>query len=278
LSILANDIDVIATGRTVGDRIVVGGAGVGGSYANRVRWTGGNIGSIQVGRGRDLLLDDVYAFSTGATSSTTGQPLHNFTGGWDGSSNLPFERLAIVNSTLEIQGEPGDAHGWAFYSASNIQNQDLFVGNAKFLTNQQTVRCQNITRFIFIDSCTNPNGGADGGGPNQNGFRLHAESNHIWFRDSWARGFMMMNFQTVPNALNVLFDNFDRYNALDSSFSYLLSPDQNTGEYRNCTLATTAGAGDGTFTIGNLVNGGGNVRTGWDGTTVPDYSLIGAIR
>jgi hypothetical protein len=285
----ADDITVtMSNSYTISGRLTLGAGGTGasGTYINRLRWTGGNIGTIVGARFRDVLFDDLYALATSATSDFT-QIEHNIGGGWDGSGNPPFERFAIINSTLAVTQPDGLATnlwGWAFHNSPSYENFDLFVGNTQFWGNGQTTRFQRITRFVMIDSVTNPGGTAGYGDPAfGNGMRIHRGCHNVWIRDSWSRGFMLMGEVNTedpgPAVTNALFDNYDRYNPVDASWHYG-SRTNNTGEYRNGLLATTSGAGDGTFSLigAGMIDGGGNVRTGWNGTTVPDYSQIGAIR
>jgi hypothetical protein len=235
-----------------------------GTYINRLQWTGGNIGQILGARYRDVLFDDVYALAYSNVLDALIE--HNFGAGWDGSGNPPFARLAIINSTLELQGHPSQSSGqmrWAFHSSPSYENQDLILANTKLLSNHQNNRFQGINRFLVVDSVFNPNGNS------VNAMRVLAGCQNIWIRDSWSRSLFSMNV-----ASNLVFDNYDRYYDLDQYVNQ--AGGGNSGTVQNSAMYWTGGSGP--FSSISPLASSGNTREAWDGSTVPDYSNVGAIR
>ena len=265
IQVTANDIDVtMANSATINGDLRLGN----GSYINRLRWTGGNVGRIVGDRFRDVLFDDVYALAYSNVQDAIIE--HNFSSGWDGSGNPAFDRLAIINSTLELQGSPTQADNqkrWALHTSQSYEHTNLILANAKFLSNHQTVRIQHVSGLLIVDSVFNPNGTA------VNGMRIHYGTNNVWIKDSWSRDLFKLDAagaEAGPSVTNALFDNYDRYDN-DDNYAFHGSM-ANTGEIRNSTFY------GGTLNYGPLENGGGNASSSWDGTTVPDYSTVGAIR
>jgi hypothetical protein len=266
VTINANDIDVVmSNSATISGRVTIGNNT---SYIERIRWTGGNVGELNGIRFRDILFDDLYALASAATASAS-SPEHNFSRGWDGSVNPPFQRMAFINTTLELEGDPAapsNTWAWAFHCSQSAQHEDLIFANVKMLSNHQTNRIQNINRLVMVDTVMNPTGTAG------NSMRIHAGSLNLWIRDSWGRGLFTMN----DSASALVFDNYDRYNDINQYVNQA-GGGSNSGTVQNSTLYTEAGAG--AFpSISPLTDGGGNAREAWDGSTVPSHSSVGAIR
>jgi hypothetical protein len=273
IQIGANDIDVVMSNSlTISGRLTItgGSSGVGGTYVERIRWTGGNVGTLYAQRVRDLLLDDFYCVATPATATGSADINNTIGGGWDGSGNPAFARVAIINSWMDVNdpNTAGDQMRWALVTPSSYVNYDLIIANTKLTSNQQNNRFQNVTRMLIVDSVFNPNGAS------VNGMRMHYECTNVWVKDSWSRLLFKMDAagsESVNSAINVLFDNYDRYY---NDLNYALHGSKaNTGEIRNSTFY-----GQQALSYAPLTNGGGNSSVTWDGSTVPDYSTVGAIR
>jgi hypothetical protein len=122
--------------------------------------------------------------------------------------------------------------------------------------------------ILAVDCAWNPTGTSN------NCFRIHYACTNVWIRDSWARGQFGLSLNqastesTVP-ATNFVFDNFDVYHSVYINNG---NATPGVGTIQNSTLH------GGTFSAGPYTNGGGNSSASWDGSTVPDYSVIGAIR
>jgi hypothetical protein len=235
----------------------------------RIRWTGGNIRGRLIGVNfSDALFDNVSFYATGAT--------HDMTAG-----GRQVERLAFLNCTLRVDGF-GFGDSWAifFLQQTGVYHNDVaFLNCIGIADGTHTFRLQTMDRLMIVDSALNPGMTASG-----SGCRIH-RSVGVWIRDSWIRGAFHLNHinsaDTGPAVSNALFDNLDRY-ASDSSggaFAYYSSPFPFTppsGTVQNCGLYNSSGTG--AHLVANLTNGGGNTNHVWDGSTVPDYSTVGAIR
>lgn len=289
VAVTADDVDVLMSNDfTITGNIAFGG----GSYVNRVRWTGGNlVGMLQVVRARDLLIDDLHANNPAAPGE------HHLNWGWDGTGNPPFFRVAIINSTLQNSAgrENSVEHTWSLHSSSNLglgtayDNEDLILANVKFLSNEQMLRLQNVGRIasanhgiIIIDSVFNPDVLA------QNGPRFHAED-VLWVKDSWWRESTIQI--AAPLSIGQIGPADDGPSIISPSLfednaSYTENPtfanqggitDPNSGTVTNHTMHYTGGAG--AFpSISPLTDGGGNTRVAWDGITLPSSVLVGAVR
>lgn len=282
IQITADDIDVVMDNSlTIAGRLGVQLSG-GSPYISRVRWTGGNIGNIAHAKCHDFLIDDLYATAVDAYMLET-QPEHMFC--YSNASN----RIAIINSTLELAGDPSRPsyqrawalHPWGAFAYGDTKASGFIVANSLCLTNHQTVRFIGVDDVMIVDSVFNPDGGACPdieapylglpAGADGNGFRVHQASDRFWVKDSWGVGFMQLNQvgeETNPEILNAYFDNFDRY----VNLTYAFFANANTGAVHNST------AYGGTMSYGTLTDGGTNSEESWDGSTVPDYSAVGAVR
>ena len=255
ISISRNDIDVVmSNGATITGTVNVSGS--------RVRWTGGNI-AITTAEGfglsspSDVLFDDV---------AIVGGVTHNFSAGGAG-----FNRVAFINSTLQVTSSPGGT-GWSIFMMPGAHN-DLIIGNCKVMRGgYQVARFQQVTRLVVFDTVFNPNENAG------NGCRVGRQCNYVWFKDSWARHFCLFGSQTGgdtgPAFTNAVFDNFDRYY---TSNQYIEQSGftNNTGTVMNSTMYSTGGS---SFPGVSPLTSTNNNFVLWDGTTVPDYSSVGAIR
>ena len=130
---------------------------------------------------------------------------------------------------------------------------------------------------MIVDSVCNPDGLAT------SGLRIHLNSTDVWIKDSWVRGNFHINEVSgsdgYPQVVNALFDNLDRYEGIGTYAFFAPVTVNNSGEIRNSRHSSTAGAGGGTISAGGGITvGSGNDRVAWDGSTVPDYSTVGAIR
>jgi hypothetical protein len=140
------------------------------------------------------------------------------------------------------------------------------LGNCKVLSVGQNNRFTGINNLSIFDSVFNPDGAST------NGMRIQGGCTDVWVRDSWSRNLFKLDQVNTelspPAATNVRFDNYDRY-----YYAYAFqTPLANTGTVVNSTLY------GGTFSVSPLTDGGGNTSASWDGSTVPDYSEVGAIR
>jgi hypothetical protein len=257
VSITANDIDVVmSNSATITGNLTLGG----GSFANRIRWTGGNISGLMQGvRYADALFDNfqVTAEGNGAAPIDLNVPVS------------AVARVAFINTTFRVAGG-SSSNGWALYFAGGT---DLIFANIAVFSIGQNNRFMASNRLLIVDSVFNPDGASG------NGMRIHDASNNVWIKDCWSRGLFKLDAtntgDTGPSVTNALFDNYDRY---DNVTGYALHGsgaawvNNNTGEVRN---SSAYGA---TFSAGHLTNGGGNTSESWDGSTVPDYSTVGASR
>lgn len=253
ITIAGSDIDVVMDNAyTIAGNTTIGNP----SYSERVRWTGGNLdGTFVLARGRDILFDDVFFDVPG-----------------QGGGAAPFalalgntqDRVAFLNTTVDVVGG-SSAGDWAMFVQANGGVDGLTLLNTKLMSDGQNNRFQNCTDVVIADSVFNPDGGS------ANGMRFHYSTTDVWVKDSWSRGLMKLDAagsETEPSILNALFDNFDRYY---TSWAFQGSK-ANTGTVQNSTLY------GGTISFSPLSDGGGNASDSWDGSTVPDYSAIGAIR
>lgn len=263
--IRGNDIDVIMNnGATISGNLELGT----GSYrTSRVRWTGGNISGRLMGYNfQDVLFDDIYVNS--------GSNFNDLT-----AANTRFDRLAFINTTIQNSGDPS-GNGWAIFvlQRPSDPHRGAIFGNFKVVsTGLHAFRLQSIDDILIFDSAFNPSGTAT------SALRIHYNSRDVWIKDSWARGNVHLNEVSgsdgVPQVANALLDSFDRYEGLGQyAFLSPLSV-SNSGTIINSRHHSSAGAGGGAISAGGGISvGAGNTRVAWDGTSVPDYSRIGAIR
>lgn len=251
ISILGNDIDIVMSNAfTITGNLTIGGA----SYANRIRWEGGNVnGVLSMPRGRDLLFDDWYILGTGTST-------HNLT-----AASQPFNRVAFINTTLEFQ-PTGGTDGWSLYMQptgylGNGQSSDLILANAKLISGGQNNRMQDVDNIIIVDSITNPTN------TSTNGMRLHYGCDQVYIANTISIGLFKMDaagVETIPSATNVTYDRHDRY----YNGGYVFQGSKaNTGTVSNSRHHGLS------FGISPLTDGGGNDLVAWDGSTI-DYSRI----
>lgn len=274
IEILANDIDIVMENTaTITGTLNLGTGSV--WRTRRVRWTGGNINGRLLGRQfEDILFDDV-----------------NFNYNIDGNYNdltansNRFYRIAFINCTLQNTGNPG-GDGWVLFctpqSTSSTANphEGIILGNVRVIsTALHAFRLQGIADVVIFDSAFNPDNAAG-----STGFRLHYGCQNVWMRDSYVVRNIAFNQvspggDSIPHVINGVFDNVTRY-APDAQFAWSGgNMPSNSAEIRNSRLHAANGAGDGTLAMpSGFTSGGGNDRVAWDGSTLPDYSAIGAIR
>lgn len=256
----ASDLDIIMSNSlSITGNLQSSGA-TQGSPHERIRWTGGNIGTIDIFYVNDLLFDDVFCLTDNATKIWD-YPQNRI--GVSGTCNRGF----CINSTFRIESNSGDNGWWAMTIAGTDGNRsaDMFFGNVLFDGNQyaQTTRTHGCNRYMAVDCVYSPNILVT------NGSRWH-ESTDVWVKDSWCEGEInnrVTASSSAPSVANGLFDGFDNYNGY-----YLVTDATNTGEVRNSTLY------GGTISFSPYTDGGGNSSESWDGSTLPDYSNVGAIR
>jgi len=253
-NVLGSDIDIVVANNTIdltGDMAF----GNQNTLVERVRWTGGNLfGTFRAVNTNDILFNDFYAESNGTLTVDLSQ-----------AAGRGFNRIAFINTTLRVING-SSASDWAIFMQQSAGSTDLIMANAKLFSTGQNNRFQSVTNLILVDSVFNPDGAS------ANGMRVHYESTNVFVADSWSRNLFKLDNSGPgdpgPSVLNATFDNYDRYYdswAFQGSFP-------NTGVVRNSTLF------GGTISVSPLADGGGNSSLAWDGSTVPDYSGVGAIR
>lgn len=274
VTILGDDVDVIMSNSAT----ITGGLtlGSGGNRCTRIRWTGGNVVGRFTGINyQDVLFDDFHNASSVSCDWT--------------AAVEQIQRVAVLNSTLQYTGGGTGASYHVYIGQVNnaippvTLHQDLIFANTKFLCNGgHAIRIMGVQRILMVDCACNPDGGASFAG-----LRFHYTCQDIWAKDTWVRdGFKIdavNTGDTGPSFTNALFDNFDRY--ADDGYSFGLWSfngsggswsNSNTGTVQNSTLYNSSGSGTVGFT--GYTNGGGNDNQVWDGSTVPDYSSVGAVR
>ena len=266
VTITGNDIDVImSNGATITGNLQLGSFSF---RSTRVRWTGGNISGRLLGNNfQDYLFDDFYLDSGSGFNDLT-------------AANQRFDRLAFINTT--IRNTPsGGGNDWALFvlQRPTDQHRGIIFANFKIMSNGglHAWRLQSVNDIMIVDSVGNPDGLAT------SGLRIHLNSTDVWIKDSWVRGNFHINEVSgsdgYPQVVNALFDNLDRYEGIGTYAFFAPVTVNNSGEIRNSRHSSTAGAGSGTISAGGGITvGSGNDRVAWNGSTVPDYSNVGAIR
>jgi hypothetical protein len=246
--------------------------GTGSVYrASRIRWTGGNVNGRFLGRQfQDVLFDD-FNLNSGSNYN-------------DLTANANrFDRIAFLNTTFQNSPPSGSGTSWVLYN-QQIYSGPLHTGffwlNSKAIsTALHAWRVMSIDGILICDSAFNPTGTAT-----STGMRIHLRSTNVWVKDSWIRGIVhtagvdTASGDSVPQITNGLFDNFDRYVTTDNSWYSVTNAPFTEAEIRNSRMYSTAGAGAYVYPTGGFTNGGGNDKVAWDGSTLPDYSIIGAVR
>lgn len=270
LSATATNVEVVAsTAAFITGNLTMGGGPS--SQLTRFRWTGGNIGRLIGSNFADVLIDNLYAFS--------GSDMHELT-----VAGREISRFAIINSTFDNDGWTRAGSGYPFFLGrqfpdSEAPHFDVFLGNVVALSRNgpaHTVRINSVRRLQIVDCVFNPDGGAP-----SSGIRLHNDNTNVWLKDHWQRGVLKIDSINPdddfgPSVVSGVFDNVRVYHsafAFDGEFSGWTS---NSGVLSNSTFHRSTG-GDTAALIG-FTDGGGNSTVAWDGVTVPDYSMAGAIR
>lgn len=260
----ASDLDIIMDNSLTITGNLQNQSATQGSPHERIRWTGGNIGTMELRYLNDVLFDDLYVTASNATTILA-DPVNSI--GVAGTCNRFFN----INSTFFLEGPPNVIAQWSMLTAGTDGNRNntLFFGNCKFDqgVGQQNTRFMETTKLMLVDCVLNPSGLSGNGG------RFH-ETTDVWIKDSWGSGQLMTQVtasSASPSVANGYFDNFDRYASFYCSFD-----NDNTGTILNTTLYHTSSAGFGCFPP--YTDGGGNsVVTTWNGV-FPDSSGVGAIR
>ena len=253
------DIDVIMDNSlTINGNLTIGGA----SYAERIRWTGGNIiyngtydALLTVPRGRDMLFMDFFIHGTGHGP-------HNLT-----AASQPFNRVAFVNTTLRMTPTTG-TDGWALYMQpagylGNGQSSDLILANCKLQGTIQNNRIQDVDRVAIVDTALN------GDNTSSNGNRFHYGCDYVFVCNSLSVNILKMDAagtETIPSATNVHFDRYDRY--YQGAYAFQGSK-ANTGIVHN---SRHHGLNMG---LSPLSSGSGNDLVSWDGSTINWSRLAG---
>ncbi|MCR9260766.1 MAG: Ig domain-containing protein [Pseudomonadaceae bacterium] len=277
INVTADDIDVVmANNITISGRLTINSFSASGRL-NRIRFTGGNFaaGSILIHPVNDLMLKDVY-FDTDSNLASEG--LNDFRGNSANSGIAGWDRIALVNTTINhVNGSStGD---YAFYAASRNNSTNLIFANVKLRAQGQVHRVIQLSKYIIVDSTFNDDGGAS------SAFRIHGDggtaTNEVYMADSMVRGTMKIDGTAGsqgPQIANGVFERVDRY-ANDGFWWYseaLASGNQAT--VNDSPIYYVGGDGVSEVGLGSGITGSNNIRQPWDGSTVPDYSGVGAIR
>lgn len=233
------------------DAIVNGQLTITGSI---VKWTGGQrtgSGDLDYTGSGDLLIDNFYVLTTGSSSIT-----NNFT-----PSSAPWNRIAIINSTLEHTG--GAVSGYVMFTQDGfgLQGNDLIIANVLANSNGQTWRLQELDDVVIVDSYF----GSDN---NTNNIFRSDPIDDLYMRDT-----ILVGGSSCGETNDGVIEDLTVY-AVDFWFSSGITCG-GTGTTVNSTqIYDTSGAGE-TIGLGNAT--GTNPTTlAWDGTTVPSDASYGA--
>jgi hypothetical protein len=254
VTITGSDIDItMDNAYTITGNLTLGNPG---TFANRIRWTGGNVVGVMVGSGyADALFDD-FSITSDSTLIDLNQSI------------AAVARVAFLNTTFRVLNGTASSD-WAVYFPAG---DDLIFANTKILSaGGHSTRWMGSERLLIVDSAINPDNLSSAS------LRLHNSCNYVWIRDSWCLGFAKIDQvngdDPGPSVTNLLCDNFARYYTGITGYLHYAPLTNNTGEIRNSDFY----GGTITYPPG-ISNGGGNTSNAWDGTTLPDYSGVGAIR
>ncbi|MCR9258142.1 MAG: hypothetical protein NXH95_00330 [Pseudomonadaceae bacterium] len=277
INVTANDIDVeMANNITISGRLTINSFNAP-SRLNRIRFTGGNFagGSILIHPVNDLMFNDVY-FDTDSNNATEG--LNDFRGNSASAGLAGWDRMALVNVTINhINGSSsGD---YAFYGASRNNSTNLIFANVKLRAQGQTHRVIQLSKYIVVDSVINDNGTAT------SAFRIHGDggtpTDEVYMADSTVRGTFKIDGTAGsqgPQIRNGVFERVTRY-ANDGFWFYseeLASGNQAT--VNDSPIYYVGGDGASEVGLGSGITGSNNIRLPWDGSSVPDFSSVGAVR
>lgn len=275
--ITGDDIDVVMdNAHTISGTLILGNYSSS-SRQQRFRWTGGNFvnSGIRIFAATDVMFDDVF-FNTDANIAL--ERTNDFRGLNSNSAIQGILRTAIINSSIyHINGNSsGD---YALYSP-NSASLDFILANVKLRNaGGQTHRAISLHNFIVVDSAINDNGAAS------SGFRIHGNgtigSNPVYMADTMIRGtFKVDGTASVqgPQVNNGTFERVTRY-ANDGLFWYSENlASGNSGTVNDSPHFSTGGGVGGEVGLGSGFSGSNNIRQAWNGSTVPDYSGVGAVR
>lgn len=275
----ADDIDVVMDNSLTINGTLRIGSFSSSSRMDRIRWTGGNFNNsgILVFATNDLMFDDIY-FRTDSTVASEG--LNDFRGNNSNAALAGIDRFAIINTTIEHDNAI-NTDSYAFYAAGRNDPQNLIFANVRIdnVGGAQTTRLLNQNKHIVVDSVFN------GSNQGSNGYRLHGDgvvsSDEVYFADSTIVNIFKIDGTAAnggPNVTNGVFERITRYTG-DAAFAY--------GEFNTFGNQATVNdspvyhpAGDGVTEAGLAagLTGSNNIRQPWDGSTLPDFSGVGAVR
>lgn len=231
---------------------------------SRIKWTGGRkvgSGSVDLGGGfgNDLLIDNLHSVNTGGT-------LNNFSGPND------WRRVAIINSTLEVQGGSGGCC-WQLYmqqpwpaGSAQWRGHDLILANVKMIASAQTFRIQNAENVVIVDSYLNATGAGT------NGWRIHFGTTNVFVRDTTTVG-VGINHGGETQVINARYERVNRYGDWPSwTFSGMCQSAVNATLVDSVAHNVNLGSGLQTYDC----SGSGNSQVPWDGSTLPPHSGYGA--
>jgi len=246
-----NDIDIVmSNSATV--------SGINFNDAQRIRWTGGTVTGGMNGNGfRDILINNVHVFNDSGSATN-----------W-AVTQVPFQRLALINSTFDSSG------GWGIFVrptsnyATGPRHRDMIVANSITRTaHYQAARIMSVVNLVVVDSV-----GLNSAFP-QSSWRIHYNSQNVYFENTIGRGLFLLNrnpSDSGPQVSNAVFRNHHQYQDKQSSqqlFNHAGA--DNSGDVYDSKIHWTGGAGS-VVGISPFLDGGGNSRVAWDGSTI-DYS------
>jgi hypothetical protein len=274
IEITGSDLDI----RVANDVFFDGGILRWGDYQTvtrpaRVKWTGGNLinGGMVLDPIDDLLVDDFFVNNDADVSP---ENIHNMSGQvgpeYTGIGVVQgFNRVAFINSTIGLY-DANPAGGWTWICNPNGTDTGsqggMILANVKLISDGQNNRFLDHEGLIIVDCVFNPDNAST------NGMRLHAASNNVFIKDTTVVNFILMN-GTGAQATNCTVEGLTNYNPVLDTITQSAS---NTGSIADSTFYhSTGGSWGGASPFTDL---GGNSWQAWDGSTLPDFSAIGAVR
>lgn len=267
VTVLGDDIDVIATGVTINGNLIIGQDGTG-ARPSRLRWTGGTVnGRFEMAKGTDFLVDNIHVVndfnSTGADN--------DWTGGRGDGVNPNRERFAFINSTIDWRNG-SDMGDWAIFMGApgldpppdHVDSfHDWFMGNVRLLSNagSQHFRVHDYRRGIMVGV------GWEAGGVN--GPRWEAPIYEQYIVDCY--GFdSTIGDATDPNPDGFQdweIDHFIRFHTALNAFSNLFNDSSPRCTVHNSKYWHSPGNNVGTEVDIGTATGSGNIIQAWDGST-----------
>ncbi|AUP80180.1 hypothetical protein [Flavivirga eckloniae] len=231
----------------------------------RIHWVGGLVTTgpiVMDSEHGDILIDNLHAI-------TNGGKLNNFSG-----AATEWNRVALINSTLEVQNGNNDGD-WALFvqgkNGTDFRGKNFILANVRLESDAQNNRFQSIKNLVIVDSYFNSNN------TSKNGLRMHRGCEDVYMRDVIIVG-ANTNSGEETQVINGVFERITRYNDVNNHFSIGIgfnTVNVTINDSQCYTSASNSNAIGKPPVLGVATGVNPGLKT-WDGIVVPNSSNVGA--